>query len=310
VLTRTAFILAVFITFWNTGSTQAEEIYSKDRIRKIRLVYGVAVSNRGAHTIRNITVKIPMIQDHPPYQNATITKITPSGFSREKRDKDFCTAQFLLDRIAPGEKKTFLILAEVEISEVTYNVQEEKAKNPDASMKKYLSPDLFFNTKSPALSERCGEFSDEKNPLRRARKIYDYIISGRFSFSNSTVSNGIDRAFDKKHLNCSDAAALYLVMCRQCRIPARYVGGIFYNSERKWYPLLHAWVEIYIPPFGWLPVDPTLGRLSEKNRKLCFAHMRNRYIALWSNQFSAFSIEASSNLDDLEVHNSVFAESY
>lgn len=304
------FILTMFILFWNINPLLSSELYSRDKVRKIRLVYGLTVSNRGDHAIQNVTVRIPIIQDHLPYQTATITSITPSVFSREKRGKGSSTARFLIDRIAPDEKKAFLICADVEISEVTYNVQEKKAVNSDASMRQYLLPDGCFGTKSPALREKCREFSHERNPLKKALKIYEYLISGTFSFSNSPVSSGVDPGFDKKHLNCSDAAALYLVMCRQCGIPARYVGGVFYTSERKWYPLLHAWVEIYIPPFGWLPVDPTLGRLSEKNRTLCFAHIRNRYIALWNTQFSAFSVEASSNLDNLEIHNGVFAESY
>jgi len=302
-------ILAILALFSSAAPAAAGEIYSRDRARKLRLVYGLSVSNRGKQIVKDITVRIPVIQSHLPYQTATVEKIVPSGHKREASANGVDTASFSLSSIAPGEKKTFLIYAEAEICEVTYRLEGEKAQSPDASMKKYLSMDAGFSTDSPALKSKCGEFEKEPNPLARAMKIYDYIISGLFTFSNSPDGNGVDKAFEKKHLNCSDAAALYLVMCRRCRIPARYVCGIFYNSERKWYPLLHSWVEIHIPPFGWLPVDPTLGRLSEKNRRLCFAHIRNRYIALWSDQLSAFSIEGSSGLDGIEVRNSVFAES-
>ncbi|MHC9541874.1 MAG: transglutaminase family protein [Vulcanimicrobiota bacterium] len=244
------FILILLILFCNTGCLWASEIHSMDRMRKIRLVYGLTVSNRGEQAIQNITVRIPIIRDHLPYQNATVTSVTPSAFSREKHGNGCSTARFMIDRISPGEKKAFLICADVEISEVTYNVHEKKAVSADSSMRQYLSADDCFSTKSPALRKKCRELSQEKNPLKRARKIYDYLISGTFSFSNSPAGSGVDSGFDRKHLNCSDAAALYLVMCRQCGIPARYVGGIFYTSERKWYPLLHAWVEIFIPPFG------------------------------------------------------------
>jgi transglutaminase-like putative cysteine protease len=302
-------ILAILALFSSAAPSVTGEIYSRDRARKLRLVYGLSVSNKGRQTVKDITVRIPVIQSRLPYQTATVTKIVPPADTREASANGVDTARFSLSSIAPGEKKTFLIYAEAEICEVTYRLEGKKVLNPDASMKKYLSMDSEFSTDSPALKSRCIEFEKEASPLGRAMKIYDYIISGSFTFSNSAAGNGVDKAFERKHLNCSDAAALYLVMCRRCRIPARYICGIFYNSERKWYPLLHSWVEINIPPFGWLPVDPTLGRLSEKNRRLCFAHIRNRYIALWSDQQSAFSIEGSSGLDGIEVRNSVFAES-
>ena len=185
------FILTMFILFWNINPLLSSELYSRDKVRKIRLVYGLTVSNRGDHAIQNVTVRIPIIQDHLPYQTATITSITPSVFSREKRGKGSSTARFLIDRIAPDEKKAFLICADVEISEVTYNVQEKKAVNSDASMRQYLLPDGCFGTKSPALREKCREFSHERNPLKKALKIYEYLISGTFSFSNSPVSSGV-----------------------------------------------------------------------------------------------------------------------
>ncbi|MDQ7823151.1 MAG: transglutaminase-like domain-containing protein [Candidatus Eremiobacteraeota bacterium] len=287
----------------------ASDIHRWDRTRKIRLIYGLAVTNKGDRPLGNITVRVPEIQDRPPYQSADVIAVRPGDFTRERSPRDVPLARFEIEKLAPGEKRTFLVQAEVAVSEVTYRLQEEKAHDPGASMRQFLSLDGDFTTKSPALREKCREFAREKNPLKRAKNIYLYIISGAFTFSNSPAGSGVDLSFRTKHLNCSDAASLYLVMCRLCGIPARYVGGIFYTSERKWYPLLHAWNEIYIPPFGWLPVDPTLGRISAKNRSLCFAHIRNRYIALWSDQPGAFSIESPSDADHLEFHHSVHAES-
>jgi hypothetical protein len=306
------FLLILLTLFGDYQPSGASNLQDSSKSRKIRLVYGIAVRNKGSRALSGIAVYIPEIKDHPPCQTASIRSISPSAHSSEVSPSGGSMLKFAVDRIEAGEKKTFLVSADVTIAEVTYNVTEEETGEPDSSLKPYLALDDSFGTKSPSLRKKCLEFQGEKNPLKRALKLYEYIISGAFTFSNSPVGVGADRAFEKKHLNCSDAASMYLAMCRLSGIPARYVGGIFYTSKRKWYPLLHAWAEIYVAPFGWLPVDPTLGRLSEKNRGLCFAHMRNRYIQLWNNELSAFYVEASSEKDseNLEVHNSIFVESY
>lgn len=295
-----------------TAPLSAASLYSRDNMRRSRLVYGLAVTNRGSRVVKGVTVHIPEIQDSPPHQSATIKSVSPPAYTKEKSSAGVSMLKFQIDRISPGEKKKFLVSANVTTSEVIYHAREEDARNPDASMRQYLASEDYFTADSQALKAKCQEFLEEKNSLKRAFKIYEYIISGTFSFSDSIIGLGVDRCFEMKHLNCSDAAALYLVMCRLCGIPARYRGGILLKNKPQWYPLLHAWVEIYIPPYSWLPVDPTLGRLSEKNRQLCFAHIRNRYIALWNNQLSVFYIEAASEGDthNLEVHPSVFAESY
>ena len=58
---------------------------------------------------------------------------------------------------------------------------------------------------------------------------------------------------------CQDYAHLLLGLCRTMGIPARYVSGYFLNPAR---PLdqneaSHAWVEIFLPGYGWRGYDPT-----------------------------------------------------
>lgn len=303
-------MLIVFI-FTSYQPLSAAVLYESSKPRKLKLVYGLVVKNRGSYGISTIAVFVPEIQDYQPGQAVVIKSLPGLKFARKESPAGVPLLEFTIDRLEPGQTKAFLLNAEVTISEIDYSKSTESTGVPDSTMKSWLHLADYFDTKSPALRAQSLVFQGEKNLLKRADKIYEHIISKNYTFSNSPSGLGVDRSYSKKHLNCSDAAALYVVMCRLCGIPARYVGGIFYSSKRKWYPLLHAWAEIYIPPAGWLPVDPTLGRLSDKNRRLCFAHMRNRYITLWKEQLSVFYIEAQSQKDaeNLEVRHSIFAES-
>jgi transglutaminase-like putative cysteine protease len=61
---------------------------------------------------------------------------------------------------------------------------------------------------------------------------------------------------------CQDFAHIALGMCRSAGLPARYVSGYFTMSERR--PgedeASHAWIEVWVPGFGWAPYDPTHDR--------------------------------------------------
>src|SRR6266567_639767 len=60
---------------------------------------------------------------------------------------------------------------------------------------------------------------------------------------------------------CQDFAHIMIAMARSWGVPARYVSGyLFHRREdknRSGDDATHAWVEAYLPSFGWLGFDPT-----------------------------------------------------
>ena len=64
---------------------------------------------------------------------------------------------------------------------------------------------------------------------------------------------------------CQDFAHVMIAICRTQGIPARYVSGYFFNEQRKADEVeaSHAWVEIFLPHFGWKGFDPTHDRESD-----------------------------------------------
>jgi len=64
---------------------------------------------------------------------------------------------------------------------------------------------------------------------------------------------------------CQDFAHLLLGMCRSRHIPARYVSGYFYNPHKKPGEIeaSHAWIEVYLPNYGWKGYDPTHDRVPD-----------------------------------------------
>jgi len=65
---------------------------------------------------------------------------------------------------------------------------------------------------------------------------------------------------------CQDFAHVALGMCRCSGIPARYVSGYFIKSQRSdnEEEASHAWIEAFVPGFGWAGFDPTHDRAADE----------------------------------------------
>jgi transglutaminase-like putative cysteine protease len=61
---------------------------------------------------------------------------------------------------------------------------------------------------------------------------------------------------------CQDFAHVMIGMCRNADIPARYVSGYFLNAHRRpgEVEASHAWMEAFVPGYGWAAYDPTHDR--------------------------------------------------
>jgi len=75
----------------------------------------------------------------------------------------------------------------------------------------------------------------------------------------TTVETTLDEIWSLKAGVCQDFAHILLVMLRLLCIPARYVSGYVcpQDSSLRGEGATHAWVEAYIPFYGWLGIDPT-----------------------------------------------------
>lgn len=90
-------------------------------------------------------------------------------------------------------------------------------------------------------------------------------IHSEFAYDTAatTVETHMLEVLNRRRGVCQDFAHVLIGMCRSLRIPARYVSGYLYvGGESGWRGDLasHAWVEVFLPEHGWLPVDPTNDR--------------------------------------------------
>lgn len=75
----------------------------------------------------------------------------------------------------------------------------------------------------------------------------------------TSIETTLDEVWKLKAGVCQDFAHMLLVILRLLNIPARYVSGYVcpHDNNLRGEGATHAWVEAYIPFYGWIGMDPT-----------------------------------------------------
>lgn len=103
--------------------------------------------------------------------------------------------------------------------------------------------------------------NDSDDLLLTVQNISDYVYDhSRYQAGVTTVDTTSGDFFTGRTGVCQDFTHLALAFCRSLGIPARYVSGYLYDSQReelRGSHASHAWFEAYIPGYGWAGFDPT-----------------------------------------------------
>jgi transglutaminase-like putative cysteine protease len=102
-------------------------------------------------------------------------------------------------------------------------------------------------------------------PLLAAVMDLTHRINHEFTFDPkaTTVATPLAEVFASRRGVCQDFARLEIACLRSLGIPARYVSGYLETDPPPGARRLlgadasHAWLAVYCPGIGWIPVDPT-----------------------------------------------------
>jgi len=156
----------------------------------------------------------------------------------------------------------FNIQYEYVASGIWFNVQPQDVRSFDrgnGALGVFVkeAPHVVFTPEIRALSQQIA--GDETNPYLKAKRFYDWISDNiKYSFATeySTVRNLSEYCRSHGYGDCGQEALLFITLCRLNGIPARWQSGWNTFPGAK---SIHDWSEIYMPPYGWIPVDPYMG---------------------------------------------------
>jgi transglutaminase-like putative cysteine protease len=244
----------------------------------------IPASPAGAKGLR---IWIPLPQSDP-YQAISGLKIESPFPYAKHRDPEYGNEYLYLQ--VPATKVS--ALEEVRMSfEVArqehrvdldaHAVSQQSAGADPPGLRRFLEPDRRVPLRG-VIAELAGqETRGIKDPLEKARAIYNYVVATmRYDKSGTGWGNGdAIWACTAKRGNCTDFHSLFIGMMRAAGIPARFEIGFPLPADQHAgsVPGYHCWAQFYVEPYGWIPVDASEAwKHPEKKNYFFGAHDDNR----------------------------------
>ncbi|MBM3891885.1 MAG: transglutaminase domain-containing protein, partial [Verrucomicrobia bacterium] len=106
----------------------------------------------------------------------------------------------------------------------------------------------------------------ETNPYRKARLLYDWVCDNvKYNYvwcwRDATFTYGCasEEVRQRRIGDCVIQSLFYAALCRSVGIPARVHNGPIFPPGMK---NDHVWAEVYLPRYGWMPVDVTYSEVA------------------------------------------------
>jgi transglutaminase-like putative cysteine protease len=225
--------------------------------KRFHVTMAVTAKPKAAPAGSNIRAWIPIPRRYPFQTDFQL--LTASSKPLDIQPEDSPIRSLYLEQPVTGTENTEF---KVEYNYTSYGVYfdvkpaDVREAPDDAALKPFTkeAPHVVFTPELRALSQQIA--GGETNPYLKAKKFYDWIgdqIKYSYALEYSTIRNISDYCRTKKYGDCGQEALLFIALCRVNGIPARWQTGWNTCPGDK---TIHDWTEIYIAPYGWMPVDP------------------------------------------------------
>ena len=107
-----------------------------------------------------------------------------------------------------------------------------------------------------------------KSPFQAVLAICEYVYNNfEYKTGVTNVKTSLEEAWELKVGVCQDFTNVMLRMVKMLGMPARYVSGYICPNDEitRGEGATHAWIEAYIPFYGWLGLDPTNHAIANEN---------------------------------------------
>lgn len=247
---------------------------------KSAVVLGEVLINNGPATIINWMSAGLKPENYLHQHIAKTPVINPqtSDFIKSYwHDADYDTPFFNLKDLAPGQSRKITIEFEVLTRDLRFHLNPEKTLGfgdiPEDISSRFLLKNQYEkagkeNRKVLDMVDKTFQFTDEKvkeeaekiigdekNLLIMVLKLFRHVIK-EIDYTLPYQSLPVLKILEEKKGSCGNHSALFSSLCQSLGFPTRSLIGfcIWENDARAGY-LDHEIPEVYIPPYGFIPMD-------------------------------------------------------
>ena len=136
-------------------------------------------------------------------------------------------------------------------------LQQEREK--DMGLMELATPDHI--RQQEVIHHICDQlFNKSKSVAAVVESASEFVFRHfRYTKGITNIETTVDEILDYKSGVCQDFAHLLLQILRSMHIPSRYVSGYICPNKNgmRGEGATHAWIEAWIPQYGWAGIDPT-----------------------------------------------------
>ena len=260
--------------------------YRQTNPTEATVTYTHMVTNFGPGEVQTLDIHAAIPEDRPNQEIMGDIEYSPeyTGVVTDRWDQK--TAHLHRENIQPNETVNFEMKVDCKLYDVRYFIYPDQVGDlediPQNIRERYLVNTEKYQYNHPIVQDAVdkalgGDRPD--NPYWMARKLFNYLIDNMY-YEMVGGWNTAPAVLERGNGSCSEYTFAYIAMCRSVGIPARYVGSLVIRGDKASLDdVYHRWVEIYLPNFGWVPVDPNGGDSKlPRNQANAIGHLSPRFL--------------------------------
>ena len=162
------------------------------------------------------------------------------------------------DPESPAVHQFFHFDIEVEEKPVSFDIDPAHLEPFDKSSdfyRQYTAQETWIQTGGEILDLARKIVGRQKNPWAQGGLIYDWLLHNLAFVPGGNENRDAVSTLEAGTGDCGQFSILFTALCRSIGIPARTVTYAWLDGGR------HVFAEAFMPGFGWMPVDVSLGQM-------------------------------------------------
>lgn len=238
--------------------------YVKTNMRKAQVDYTYQITNFGPGKVKKANIHLAIPADRVTQEITGEIRYNPDYTDIVTDQWNQATAHYEIENLKANESETIHMITTAKIWDIRYFIYPDQVGSleemPEDVVNLYLNNNKKYQLHHPVIRDAVKEaVGEEKNPYWIMRNIFNYVIDNMY-YEMEGGWNTAPAVLDRGNGSCSEYSFVFISMCRSAGIPARYVGSaVVRGDDASMDDVFHRWVEVYLPNYGWIMVDPSGG---------------------------------------------------